>query len=86
MVIIVLLIALLCALAWHALLERYWLASVGSTLTSIFLVWVIASHHLGYFDKEFVENIVIIGGLAFLVSLVVGFGIRQLKSKSAKEP
>lgn len=85
MIIIVFSIALISAIGWHSLIKNYWASSIGSTVTTILLTWVIASGHIGFLDWQFVKNISIIGFIAFIVAMVVGRIFISLDSQGRKK-
>jgi len=82
MILIVVGIAFFSALGWYSLVKRFWLAGLGSTLTSMCLAWGIGVSHMGYFDATFFKNMSIIGVVSFFVSIAVGLVfVKLLKNK-----
>lgn len=80
MVLITLAIALISSLAWHIFLSRYsWVAHVASVATAIGLSSWLASSHMTKSD------LVWIAVTSFLVSLIVGYGYRNLTSQTQKK-
>lgn len=73
MILIAIGISFVSALGWHGALGNYWLACVGSAATSAVLVWVVAQSHVGWLSME----ILYIGGLGFVVAVLVGLVFRS---------
>ena len=81
MLVIVVVIALVSALCWHSLLKRPLIASVGSTLTSVMVIWLLASSYIGYLDWQFIKNMVGVLLISLAVSLIVGLLFKKMGSK-----
>ena len=82
MLIIIIVIALVMSLGWHSMIKNYWIACLASAVTTMALVWVVGISHIGgYFDMQFFKNMATIGSISFVVSALVGSGIKKLKLK-----
>ena len=69
---ILILIALIVAIMWHALLTRVVWATMGAMLTSTFFIWVFTQSHFGWMNKIFLENLLLTVTVALISALLVG--------------
>lgn len=91
MIPLLLIISILCAVAWHGLLRIFWLSVLGSTVMAVLLFWFVSSSHIGvtFLDFEnrgtdFIYNISIAAVVSFVVSLLIG-GIFWSRRKAQKK-
>jgi len=77
-------VSAITALIWHFLLERMWLANLGSTLTAVLLTLALASSHLDFYSNKIFADILQILVAAFIVSVLIGYIFRSVRGKNAK--
>jgi hypothetical protein len=82
MILWIVLFSLIAALAWHSVVPKFWFASAGSTITAVLAVWFVSSSHFGYFDQTFYENLVIVGSIGFVISMLIGRVVGRIKGKA----
>jgi hypothetical protein len=81
---VLIVIAVLSAIIWHAASRRYLFASVGAALSSAIAFQIVVTIQLGYLDPFFLIALVISACIAGIISLAVGAAFR-LRRKS-REP
>ena len=77
-------VALISGVLWHHLVPRYSIAVVGATLSAVILFQCIVFLQLGYLDPFFPIAAVTTGGMALIVSLLVGLPIRARRRVDAE--
>ena len=78
-------VSAITALFWHFLLERMWLANLGSTLTAVLLTLALASGHLNVYGNQIYIDILQILVIALIISVFIGYIFKATRSKSAKQ-
>ena len=73
---VLILLAVVSGVLWHYLVRNYALAVVGATVSTVVVFQVIAFLQLGYLDPFFLIAAVTSGGLALVVTLLVGLPVR----------
>ena len=78
-------VTLITAVIWHFLLERLWLASIGSTLSAMLITLALASSHLNIHGDKFHIEILQLLLISFTISVLVGYIFKLARSKNAKQ-
>ena len=80
----IIIVTIVIAAFWHLMLDKFWISSIGSTFTTIFLVIVIltgAGHPPFYTDGWFLEflgpTIVVL-----IISLLIGIPFKINREKN----
>jgi len=76
--------AMVCAVAWHSLCKKYFLAVAGATLTTTVGFQLINYLFLGYLDPFFLIAMSISAPIAFIISGLTGMPFRAKRSKAIK--
>lgn len=82
--IILIVLAVIAALLCHLLMKSYWLAVSISVSLSVFLFWVIASSHFGWFDAVFYKNLAIAVAASSAISMIIGGALKKLHGNESK--
>ena len=77
-------VSTITALFWHFLLERMWLANLGSTLTAFFLTIALASSYLNFYGDQIYIDMLQVLIIAFIISVFIGYLFKATRRKSAK--
>jgi len=78
----VFIVAIVIATFWHFLLQRMWLAVIGSTITSTFITWALLASHFGWLDETFYKNMAITISASLVISILIGAVASALRNKS----
>jgi hypothetical protein len=79
-----LLLTLISAVLWHRFLPKYSIAVVGAMLSAVLLFQGVAFVQLGYLDPFAPIAALTSGGMALIVSLLVGLPIRARRRANAE--
>ena len=79
---LIILVSVVAAVAWHISLRRFWPACAASVLTSIVCVWLLAMNHFGWFDATFLENLILVTLVSFIITVALGFLLSRLKKST----
>jgi len=85
MIILLIGIALVSALMWHALWRNFWGACLGATVTGFALSMIIAVNYVGWWGDEFLAYA---GGAiptVFIVAAIVGMLLGRLRRSERRE-
>lgn len=77
-------VAIVIAVFWHFLLEKMWLAIVGSTITATFVSWALLSSHFGWLDETFYKNMAMTLAISFAASFIIGAIFTLIRKESEK--
>ena len=68
------LVSIITALTWHFLLQRFWVSSIGSTITAVLvtLALVSAAGHSPFYSGDFYTQLAGITGVALIISIIIG--------------
>jgi hypothetical protein len=75
-------IAIISATLWHRYVSRYFVAVFGATLTTVVLFQVAAYIEAGYVDPLIAIVVVVSGGIALVISALIGLPFRRRRSSS----
>lgn len=73
MILIVFAISILLAAGWHIFVSQYWIATIGSVISSLLAIMLIASYHMNRNDFLYVAV------FSLFVSIIVGLIIKKIK-------
>ena len=66
-------LSVIVALLWHWRLSKFWIATVGASLSSPLIFQVLAYFHLGHLDPLFLIALAIQLGISFIAAVIIGY-------------
>lgn len=80
----IVIVAIIVAIIWHFLLEKMWLATIGSTITATIASWSMLTSHFGWLDETFYKNISMTIAVSFTASFIIGIIFTAIRRNNEK--
>ena len=76
--------SVLSALVWNLWTRRFWVASIGATLTATLLTWLLIMSHFGFMDEVFLKNLAMTLELSAIPAFLISGARKVVRLKPAK--
>ena len=86
MILIAIIISIAAAFFWHLFTEKFYLACIGSVVTTVPIVWLFVATHFGTLGSiQFIQNAAGVGIFSLAITVVTGLIFRKTRKKRGSE-
>ena len=86
MIELILIITFVFGVFWHYILEKYWWASIGATLSSTVLFFIFAlGMHYNFHSENVPEDVAKISIISLIFSMLIGAVFVSIRKKNVQQ-
>ena len=73
--------SIIFAFFWHYIYPKFYLASLISSISSVFFAWILLLPHSAFFNKDMVYDLATAFLFSFIFSMAIGWLVLVIKKK-----